>query len=76
MIANNNDSFGKYFKRLLLRQTVHYRCFAGKNKISITAKGEIYPCDSFCGIEDFYVGSVINSEDNDFVRQLFINAHV
>ena len=29
MIANDNDSFGKFIGRLLLRKPIYYRCFAG-----------------------------------------------
>jgi len=76
MIANGNDSFGKFLGRLLLRTPVVYRCFAGKNKISITAQGEIYPCDSFCGVKDFCMGSLDNQEDNANILDMFNKAHI
>ena len=76
MIANDNDSFGKFFGRLLLRRPVYYRCFAGKNKVAITAGGEIYPCDSFCGNQDFVFGSIDSKEENPDIVDLFQQAHV
>lgn len=76
MIANDNDSFGKFMGRLLLRKPTCYRCFAGKNKIAVTASGEIFPCDSFCGNKDFCIGSIHNSMDNNSVVKLFQEAHI
>lgn len=75
MIANDNDSFGKFLRRLLLRNTVYYRCFAGKNKIAITAKGEVYPCDSFCGEKDFCMDKLDNKTPNNIVETMFQQAH-
>ncbi|MCL2424707.1 MAG: SPASM domain-containing protein [Oscillospiraceae bacterium] len=77
MIANDNDSFGKFLGRLLLRTPVYFRCFAGKNKIAIAASGEIYPCDSFCGLSDYTMSHIDNPELNDLaVINMFENAHV
>jgi uncharacterized protein len=76
MIANDNDSFGKFIKRLLLREPTFYRCFAGKNKIAVTADGEIYPCDSFCGIDDFKISSLDNSFENIAIKDKFQKAHI
>jgi len=76
MIANDNDSFGKYLARLLLRLPVFYRCFAGKNKISVNANGEIYPCDSFCGTKDFCMGTLDDSENDDTIVNIFQQAHI
>ena len=71
MIANNNDSFGKYLKRLLLRDPVYARCFAGKNKISITADGDVFPCDSFCGTNEFMLENIYNSDINNVNWETF-----
>jgi len=76
MIANDNDSFGKFIGRLLLRDISFYRCFAGKNKISFSALGDIYPCDSFCGSKDFLMGSIDESEVETGVYEMFKDAHV
>lgn len=75
MIANNNDSFGKFLGRLLLKRTVAYRCSAGKNKISITASGEVYPCDSFCNIAEFEIDNLHQSSITT-IGQEFLDAHV
>lgn len=58
MIMNKNDLFGKYILRLLLRNPMMRRCGAGLNKISLCANGDIYPCDSFVGNPEFYMGNV------------------
>lgn len=76
MIANDNDSFGKFIRRLLLREPVFYRCFAGKNKIAVTASGEIYPCDSFCGNKEFCMASLDCSQQDSHIEQLFQQAYV
>lgn len=76
MIANDNDSFGKYLARLLLRKPVYYRCFAGKNKISVAADGKIYPCDSFCGETNFCMGSIYGSDQASSIREKFVQASV
>jgi uncharacterized protein len=62
MILNDNDYFGKIIRRLILRYTVINRCQAGKNKVSITANGDMYPCDSFVGNKEFQIGNAIRNE--------------
>lgn len=57
MILNDNDYLGKIIRRLLLRQIVSNRCQAGKTKVAATANGNLYPCDSFVGIDDFIIGN-------------------
>ena len=77
MIANDNDSFGKFISRLLLRTPVYHRCFAGKNKVAIMANGEIYPCDSFCGESEFCMGSVFDSSlENTSIAKSFQEGHI
>lgn len=56
MILNNTDYFGKIIRRLMLKIRVLYRCNAARTKIAVTATGEIYPCDSFVGNEEFRLG--------------------
>jgi len=62
MILNDNDTYGKIIRRLLLREKVVYRCGAGKNKISFSASGDYYPCDSFCGMPEFFMGNIEGNE--------------
>lgn len=71
MILNDTDFYGKYLKRLLLRTPVFYRCGAGKDKISITANGDIYPCDSFVGIEECKIGNIDTGIQDDKVNQFY-----
>jgi len=70
MILNDNDFIGKIIRRLILREGVVYRCQAGRNKISIAANGDIYPCDSFVGNDEFIMGNV-NKGINSDVRERF-----
>jgi uncharacterized protein len=60
MILNDNDYFGKIMTRILLRNIVPNRCQASKNKLSLSANGDLYPCDSFVGNKDFVVGNAIH----------------
>ncbi len=63
MIVNENDYFGKILCRLILREKYHTRCFAGKCKVSITANGQLYPCDSFVGNSDYCLGDIYRGID-------------
>jgi uncharacterized protein len=71
MVLNDNDYYGKIVRRLLSRKPVIYRCGAGKNKISICANGDIYPCDSFVGNEPFRLGNVFQDVDTYKMRQYY-----
>ena len=64
MIINDNDYFGKIIRRLIIRTVVSNRCQAGKNKVSITADGKLYPCDSFVGNESFIIGDALQRWKN------------
>lgn len=75
MILNDNDSFGKMIRRLLLREKAYFRCGAGKNKISFTASGEFYPCDSFCGMQPFLLGKIGESTEGN-VKAAFYKGSV
>lgn len=59
-ILNDYDYFGKLIKRIFLKKIVISRCGAAVNKISFTSTGDIYPCDSFVGKEEFILGNVNN----------------
>lgn len=62
MILNDNDYFGKIIRRILIRTIVSNRCQAGKNKVSLSANGDLYPCDSFVGYPDFVLGNAMKEE--------------
>ena len=52
------------------------RCRAGLNEISVDTNGDIYPCDSFTGVEEFKIGEVfsgITDGKDDIFRDLTIN---
>ena len=77
MILNDNDFAGKIIRRLLMRYLVLNRCQAGKNKISIAANGDMYPCDSFVGIQDFKIGNVLTGiMDNKKFDQLSVTSNI
>ena len=66
LILNGIDTYGKLVKRLMLRQPSKYRCGAGKDRLSFTADGDIYPCDNFVGEEIFKLGNVYEESYNLF----------
>ena len=65
MIMNRNDMFGKVLITLLLREPCITRCLAGRDKISISADGSIYPCEEFIGVETFCIGDIYKGLRND-----------
>lgn len=75
-IINDYDTFGKLVKRLLVGEKVIYRCQAGRNKLSFTADGDIYPCDSFVGHKEYMIGNIYEMNLNVELRDRFINADV
>ena len=62
MISNDNDYLGKIMRRIILRRIVTNRCQAGKNKVSLTANGQLFPCDSFVGENEFCIGNALKKE--------------
>ena len=70
-ILNEFDTFGKLIKRLLLNKGVPCRCTAGVGKFSFTADGEIYPCDSFVGKQNFVLGNIFDNSWNKNVSSEF-----
>lgn len=59
LILNDNDYWGKIIRKILLRLVTNNRCRAGKNKVSFTANGDLYPCDSFVGVNEFCIGNAM-----------------
>lgn len=71
MILNDSDYFGKILVRILRQEVSNTRCMAGRNKVSIAANGEIYPCDAFVGVEKYKLGKIgdpVEDLDSDFAR--------
>jgi len=76
MILNDNDFAGKIVRRLLMRYRVINRCQAGKNKVSIAANGDMYPCDSFVGMPQFLLGNVITgTNDNQLFKDINVETN-
>ena len=61
LILNDNDYFGKIIKRIILKEAYMYRCKAGRSKITICPNGDVYPCDSFVGNENYLLGNINTS---------------
>lgn len=76
LILNSIDYFGKKIVRIILRTPIPYRCNAARNKIAITANGNIYPCDSFVGNEGFLLGNVEKGIDNFELIESFCQLHI
>jgi len=72
---SDRDFFGRFFRRVLLHDKLVYRCPAAKWDISIDTNGDIYPCDSFDGVEDVKLGSIFTGIDES-KRKQFIELHV
>lgn len=66
MILNENDYIGKILRRLIIHKNYIYRCQAGRLHRSFTPEGDIYPCDSFIGMEQFKLGNIFTGENNLF----------
>lgn len=76
MITNKSDYFGKFIKSLLLSQPNIFRCGAGRDRLSFTADGNIFPCDNFVGNNKFLLGSVFDEFNANLYKkfnQLSIN---
>lgn len=76
MILNRYDSFGKIIARLIMNQKVIYRCEAGRTKFSFTADGDIYPCDSFVGIDEYKIGNLNETNYNQGILTNFQEGYV
>lgn len=62
MILNDNDYYGKIIRRIILREPSIRRCEIGRNKLSFTSSGEIFPCDPFMGVKEFCMGNITHSK--------------
>lgn len=75
MISNDNDYLGKIMRRIILRRIVTNRCQAGKNKVSLTANGQLFPCDSFVGEERYCIGNALKRERyNGVLEEIYVDS--
>jgi uncharacterized protein len=84
-VANGNRVvFGSYIFDILRQIVTKTRkinmCSGGREFITITADGDVYPCHMYIGIDEFKMGNV---HDDDFpgrkfaeIREIFYNANV
>lgn len=74
MISNDNDYLGKIMRRIILRRIVTNRCQAGKNKVSLTANGQLFPCDSFVGENEFCIGDALKKKRyNGILENIYVD---
>jgi uncharacterized protein len=64
-LSKNKSISNDYFKELISPFIVKYRatpflCTAGTSSLTITAQGDIYPCYMLTGIEDLYMGNILD----------------
>lgn len=74
MVLNENDYFGKLLYHILYGGRVK-RCYAGDRKLSFDANGNIYPCDSFVGNEEFILGNIYEGIDEN-ARKKFVEGTI
>lgn len=58
LLLNDSDFIGKILIRLLLKEPATSRCDAGSTRLAITTSGDIYPCESFVGLNEYCLGSI------------------
>lgn len=76
VILNDNDYLGRIIISIIMRQKNIYRCGAGKYKLSISANGDIYPCDSFVGNTEYLLGNLSDEVIDANKTNEFYRAHV
>jgi len=62
------DFLMRFFTRWLFRRKVFYRCESARSWLGVTADGDLYPCSSFVGIEEFCMGNVYDGLDREKQR--------
>lgn len=60
-LLRGDDVFGGYIKRAFQKGSLLlYRCDAGRNRLAVDAKGNIYNCSVLNGCKDFCLGNIYN----------------
>ena len=68
MLCNENDTYGKVLLRIIIQSGVTRRCNAGVNKFSISYDGNLYPCDSFLGKEEYCIGNIYQGFNENYYK--------
>lgn len=76
VILNDNDYWGRIIISIIMKQKIIYRCGAGKYKLSVSANGDIYPCDSFVGNPEYILGNIFAETIEVNKTNKFYEAHV
>lgn len=65
-LNNDNYKVDSYTLRLLraiaFKKAIEVYCPAGVNTLSVSAKGDIYPCFMFTGNDEFLIGNVLENK--------------
>jgi uncharacterized protein len=59
------NRFFKLMQRLYYNHELTGGCPAAKGQFAVSAEGDIYPCTSFLGIENFKLGNVVSGLDKE-----------
>ncbi|MDK2878710.1 MAG: uncharacterized protein PWR06_1426 [Thermoanaerobacteraceae bacterium] len=51
-------------------------CGAGREYLTVTPSGDIYPCHQFVGLDEFIMGNVFEKKLNESIVERFKNTHV
>lgn len=73
-----SDCFGSYIKNAFAKRTIKtFRCDAGRERVAIDYKGDIYSCSVMMGHEDFKIGNIFTGmEENPKINYDIPNVDV
>lgn len=67
------NPFKEYMKLLQGRVRRRFSCGVGRGMLTISAQGDIYPCQRFVGVENFVIGNLDHGIDSQRVFDIFCN---
>ena len=62
-----------FLKRIFLHEVAFRRCLAGISNVTVCPDGEVYPCDSFVGYNEYCIG---NYKSLEKIHTAFDNLNV
>lgn len=75
-LLNGDDIYGKYILKVLQKGINYdYRCDAGRNRVAVDDKGDLFACSVMNGNKDFYIGNIYDGIDQD-KQNKFLNSNV
>lgn len=71
-LLRGDDYFGVLLTRVFFAgELPSFRCPAGKSKITVNEKGDLYACSVMNGNEAFYIGDIYNGIDSKLQSKFF-----